>query len=62
LFCAATNGLNSLNRGERGSWRGWMKVGNTEGKDAVDYLPREFMPPPASLQDAPHESRPASTE
>jgi len=40
--CAASHGLNRLNRGERGTWRGWMKVGNLEGKEAVELLPRSF--------------------
>lgn len=43
IGCAAVHGLNRLNRGERGVWRGWMKVSNSEGKEAVDYLPRTFI-------------------
>ena len=50
LSCAASDGLNRLNRGERGVWRGWMKVANTEGKEAVDYLPREFIDWEAATQ------------
>jgi len=43
LYCLASRGLQKLGRGDIGSWHGWMKVGNTEGKEAVDYLPREFI-------------------
>lgn len=43
LWCLASRGLQRLNRGEMGSWHGWMLVGNTEGKESVDYVPRDFI-------------------
>jgi hypothetical protein len=43
--CLAVNGLYKINRGYRGTWRGWMKVGNLEGKEAIDLLPRSFVEP-----------------
>ena len=43
--CRATIGLHSINRGHRGVWRGWMKVGNLEGKENIELLPRTFVEP-----------------
>jgi len=40
--CAASHGLCAIGTGRRGVWRGWMKVGNIEGKENIELLPRTF--------------------
>jgi len=42
-ICRAATGLYSIASGKRGVWRGWMKVGNLEGKENTDLLPRTFL-------------------
>lgn len=41
--CRATIGLHSINKGHRGTWRGWMKVSDLEGKQNLELLPRTFV-------------------
>ncbi len=40
--CRATMGLSQINRGIRGSWKGWMRIGNLEGKENIELVPRAY--------------------
>jgi len=41
--CNASSGLHQIYRGHRGTWRGWMVVGRTEGRENIDLLPRSLV-------------------
>ena len=47
--CNATQGLSRIQRGENGSWKGWLVVSNREGRERFDLIGRNW-----------HETEPAN--
>ena len=59
-FRNATNGLSTIHRGSRTTWKGWTLVSNREGRERYDLIGRNWMEPTLNLPASPPSSRASS--